>query len=124
MQDCSFRSFFPSILALCGYEAERVSRAFDEIDLQGQNCQLVFGVPPYVIGWDMNSYISHLSVIDSNNISTEFYYCGASNPLSVYQRIEKIYRGLDEEQKLFILPFGTKPKFVRLSKMPTKKSYS
>lgn len=96
-------------LALCGYEAERVSRAFDEIDLQGQNCQLVFGVPPYVIGWDMNSYISHLSVIDSNNISTEFYYCGASNPLSVYQRIEKIYRGLDEEQKLFILPFGTKP---------------
>lgn len=96
-------------LVLCGYEAERLSRAFDETELQGNDCQLIFGVPPYVVGWDMNSYTNHLSVIESNDISTEFYYCGAANPLSVYYRIEQVYKGLDEDQKLFVLPFGTKP---------------
>lgn len=96
-------------IVLCGYEAERLSRAFDETELQGNDCQLIFGVPPYVVGWDMNSYTNHLSVIESNNISTEFYYCGAANPLSVYRRMEQVYKGLDEDQKLFVLPFGTKP---------------
>lgn len=96
-------------IVLCGYEAERLSRAFDETELQGNDCQLIFGVPPYVVGWDMNSYANYFSVIDSNNISKENYYCGAANPLSVYQKIEKVYKGLEDEQKLFVLPFGTKP---------------
>ena len=96
-------------IVLCGYEAERLSRAFDETELQGNDCQLIFGVPPYVVGWDMNSYANYLSVIDSNNVSKEIYYCGAANPLSVYQQIKKVYKGLEDEQKLFVLPFGTKP---------------
>lgn len=96
-------------IVLCGYEAERLSRAFDETELQGKDCQLIFGVPPYVVGWDMNSYTNYISVIESNYVSREFYYCGAANPLSVYEKMEKVYKGLGEEQKLFVLPFGTKP---------------
>lgn len=96
-------------VVLCGFEGERVGRAFEELALQGKNCQLIFGVPPYTIGWDMNSYSNHLSIIETNNISTEFYYCAAANPLAVYEKLEIIYKGIEDEQKLFILPLGTKP---------------
>lgn len=96
-------------LVLCGFESERVGRVFEEIELKGSNCQLLFGMPPYTVGWDMNTYANHLSIIDQYGISTEFYYAGASNPMAVYEKLEMVYSGLSEEQKLFILPFGTKP---------------
>lgn len=104
----SFDSYDKAVV-LCGYESDRLGRAFDEIDLQGKNCQLVFGMPPYIVGWDMNSYANHLPIIESFNIPSEFYYAGAANPLSVYRVLEKVYGGLEEDQKLFILPLGTKP---------------
>lgn len=96
-------------VVLCGFEGERVGRAFEELALQGKNCQLIFGVPPYSIGWDMHSYLNHLSIIETNNISNEFYYCAAANPLAIYEKLSLIYRGIEDEQKLFILPLGTKP---------------
>lgn len=107
-QALSFESNDKAVV-LCGFEGERVGRAFEEVALQGKNCQLIFGVPPYTIGWDMNSYSNHLSIIETNNISPEFYYCAAANPLAVYEKLELIYRGVEDEQKLFILPLGTKP---------------
>lgn len=94
---------------LCGFEGERVGRAFEELALQGKNCQLIFGVPPYTIGWDMHSYSNHLSIIETNNISNEFYYCAAANPLAIYEKLGLIYAGIERDQKLFILPLGTKP---------------
>lgn len=96
-------------VVLCGFEGERVGRAFEELALQGKNCQLIFGVPPYTIGWDMHSYLNHLSIIETNNISNEFYYCAAANPLAIYEKLSLIYAGIERDQKLFILPLGTKP---------------
>ena len=96
-------------MVLCGYEAERLGRLFDNTEIQGKNCQLVFGVPPYVVGWDMNSYTNYLPIIENYHISSEFYYCGACNPLAVYNKLEKVFSAIEEDQKLFILPFGTKP---------------
>lgn len=91
-------------IVLCGYEAERLSRAFDETELQGKDCQLIFGVPPYVVGWDMNSYTNYISVIESNYVSREFYYCGAANPLSVYEKIEKSTRVLEKSKNYLFYP--------------------
>lgn len=96
-------------VVLCGFEGERVGRAFEELALQGKNCQLIFGVPPYTVGWDMHSYLNHLSIIEIHNISTEFYYCAAANPLAISEKLRLIYKGIENEQKLFILPLGTKP---------------
>ena len=98
-----------SVVVLCGYEGVRLGYAFEDFDIRGDNCRLIFGMPPYSYGWDMNSYVNFLPVIKSNNISTGFYYCSASNPLAVYETLKKIYTTLDENQNMFILPFGTKP---------------
>jgi len=97
------------LVVLCGFDAERVGRVFEDLDFRGKNCQLIFGVPPYVIGYDMHAYANHINLIDKYQISREFYYCGAANPLAVYEKIDCIYHGLEENQKLFIFPCGTKP---------------
>lgn len=97
------------VIVLCGFESERVGSAFEELDMMGKDCKLVFGMPPFIIGWDKSTYTNHIPVIDTNGISKEFYYVGASNPLAVYDKLSRAYISLDESQKLFILPFGTKP---------------
>ena len=107
-QALSFESNDKAVV-ICGFEGERVGRAFEELDLRGKNCQLIFGVPPYILGWDMHSYTNHLSIIETNNISNEFYYCAAANPLAIYEKLDIIYNGIEDGQKLFILPLGTKP---------------
>lgn len=97
------------LVVLCGFDAERLGRVFEDSDFQGKNCQLILGVPPYVIGYDMHAYTNHINLIDKYQISREFYYCGAANPLAVYEKIDCIYNGLEENQKMFIFPCGTKP---------------
>ena len=49
------------------------------------------------------------TIIETNNISNEFYYWAAANPLALYEKLGLIYAGIERDQKLFILPLGTKP---------------
>lgn len=93
----------------CGYESERLDRTFEELDIIGKNSQLVFGIPPFNSGWDMNSYSNHISVIEKQNIQKHFYYCGAANPLAVCEKLEVFYNALEADERLFIIPIGTKP---------------
>lgn len=93
----------------CGYEAERLDRAFEELDIIGKNTQLIFGIPPFHAGWDINSFSNHINVIEKQGINQKFYYCGASNPLSICDKLDIIYDSLAEDEKLFIIPIGTKP---------------
>ena len=102
-------NYCDKVAVLCGYESDRLGRAFEELDLLGSNCQLFFGMPPYTIGWDKNTYTNYLPLIETHHISREFYYTGATNPLAVYECLEKIYIALDADQKLFIMPMGPKP---------------
>lgn len=93
----------------CGYEAERLDRAFEELDIIGKNTQLIFGIPPFHAGWDINSFSNHINVIEKQSINQQFYYCGASNPLAICDKLDIIYDSLAENEKLFIIPIGTKP---------------
>lgn len=93
----------------CGYESERLDRTFEELDITGRNTQLIFGIPPFNAGWDMNSYSNHISVIEKQNISKQFYYCGAANPIAVCEKLDLFYNSLADNERLFIIPLGTKP---------------
>lgn len=98
-----------SIVVLCGYEGERLGLAFEEYDILGANCKLIFGMPPYSYGWDMNSYVNFLPIIKKRNIELQFHYCPAANPLAIFEKLNDIYLSINENQKLFVLPLGTKP---------------
>ncbi len=93
----------------CGYESERIERAIEDLNINNKKCQLVFGVPAFHSGWEMNSFSNNIRVIERRNLGNSFYYCGASNPMAVCEKLGIIYGGLGEDEHLFIIPVGTKP---------------
>lgn len=97
------------VVFFCGYESERINRAFEDLDLDGDNTQLVFGVPAFQAGWEINTFSNNILLLENRDISENFYYCGASNPIAAYEILLNIYRGLEADEKFFIAPLGTKP---------------
>lgn len=94
---------------LCGYEEDRFERAMEDHELLSVNCCCIFGVPAFVSGWEMNSFDNNIRIIKSRNVIGGVSFCGATNPLSVYLALEQIYRGLDEDEEMFVVPLSTKP---------------
>lgn len=92
----------------CGYEPERIMNAFDYESIGSKYATLIFGMPPFNAGWDMNAYENHISFIDSQSIRN-VSYCGSTNPLAIIKKLDEMYQALREEEKLFVAPLGTKP---------------
>lgn len=97
-----------SVAFCCGYEPERIMNAFEDESISGNSSNLIFGMPPFNAGWDMNAYENHMNFIESQSIRN-IYYCGATNPLSVIKRLDEMYAAIGEDEKLFVAPLGTKP---------------
>lgn len=92
----------------CGYEPERIQNAFEYGSISSKYANLVFGMPPYNAGWDMNSYENHVKFIETQSIRN-ISFCGATNPLAVIKKLDEMYTSINDEEKLFIAPLGTKP---------------
>ena len=60
------------IAFFCGFESERIERAFEDLSLNGDKSQLFFGVPAFHSGWEMNSFSNNIRVIDDRNINRNF----------------------------------------------------
>lgn len=92
-----------------GYESERLERAFEEYQmLSSKDIKMVFGIPAFQPGWELNSIIPHLSAIE-NHQKHEIAYCAANDPGSAYDTLEQTRNSLAEGNKMFIAPIGTKP---------------
>ncbi len=89
-----------------GYESERLERAFEEYQMiSSKDIKMIFGIPAYQPGWELNSIVPHLSVIGNFNIA----YCAANDPSSAFDALEITRLSLSDEKKMFIAPIGTKP---------------
>jgi hypothetical protein len=97
------------VVFLCGFEAERIDRVIEDSQIIGTNCSCIFGVPAYLSGWEMDSFDNNISVIKERKITGGINFCGATNPLAVYQTLEEKFMGLEEEEQLFVVPLATKP---------------
>lgn len=97
------------VVFLCGFEAERIDRALEDSQIVNSYCSCVFGVPAYVPGWEMDSFDNNIYVMKERRITGGVNFCGATNPMSVYQTLDLIYNGLEEEEQMFVVPLATKP---------------
>lgn len=93
-----------------GYEERRLDRVLEDYPMiKADNCSVVFGVPAYKTGWEMNAFANNIRVIKDKNIRNGIYFCGAENPVATVALLNEIYIGLREKERLFIAPIGTKP---------------
>ena len=99
---------FDAKVFCCGYEVARIQNAIESLPIGTTDTYLLFGMPPFYVGWDMNAYYNHINFLVTENLHN-IYYCGATNPLSVMMRLLDIYKTLQPDQNMFIAPVGTKP---------------
>lgn len=89
-----------------GYEPERLERAFEEYQMiASKDIKVVFGIPAFRPGWELNSIVPHLNGIDNCNVQ----YCAANDPSSAFDALEVTRSSLSGDNKMFIAPIGTKP---------------
>lgn len=97
------------VVFMTGYESERIDRAFEENSIVPQNSSLLFGVPAFKAGWEMNAFANNVRAIKDLSIEGEIYFAGANNTCAVYDVIDTVYNSLDETEELYLAPVGTKP---------------
>lgn len=97
------------VVFICGFESERIDRAMEDSEIDSNSCCTIFGVPAFIPGWEMNSFDNNISVLKERKLNGGINFCGATNPLSVLQKLNLIYQGLEETDQMFVVPLGTKP---------------
>ena len=89
-----------------GYEAQRLETALEEFQmLSNKDIKVAFGIPAFQPGWELNSIVPHLNVIEN----WEYSYCAANDPDLAYDVLETTRSSLGNNKKMFVAPIGTKP---------------
>ena len=100
-----------SAVFLVGFEGQRLDQAMEQLALLPSRTNIIFGVPAFQPGWEMDSFANHIRIIKERNIDGDILFAGAQNPKCVYDTLHSIYKALDSKQneRLVIFPIGTKP---------------
>ena len=99
----------PTAVFFLGYEERRLDRAMDEFSFRPDKCSVVFGVPAFQPGWEMDAFDNNIRVIESRNIRGTLHFCGAENPRGAYEVIAEVHQTLATDDRLVLGPIGTKP---------------
>lgn len=91
-----------------GFEAVRLTRAFDEQNVNKELSCIVFGVPAFKTNWESNSFINNIRAIGDNNLKDRIFFAPADNPQASFDILNDESKRSDSE-RLVIAPIGTKP---------------
>lgn len=92
-----------------GYEERRLDVALDSQMVRPSETAVVFGVPAFTSGWEMNSFANNIRVIRDGNVSGGIHFCGAENPAAAFEVLLEVYDSLSTGERLVVGPIGTKP---------------
>jgi hypothetical protein len=98
-----------TVIFFLGYEERRMDRALNDFSIRPSRTYVVFGVPAYQPGWEMDAFANNIRVIRDQGITTSPLFCGAENPLGAYEILEDTLKTLEANEQLFLGPIGTKP---------------
>jgi hypothetical protein len=94
---------------LAGFEGGRLERAFEALNIIASTSEVVFGVPAYTPGWEMNSFSNIVPVIEDRHIDGGVFFCPADNPVAMIEFLRKEHESKPKDAVFFIAPLGTKP---------------
>lgn len=91
-----------------GFEPERLDRALEEYQMiASKDVKLVFGIPAYHPGWELDSIIPHLPALEQHKLQLD--YCSANDPEAAYECLQRTRDALSPNKRMFVAPIGTKP---------------
>ncbi len=92
-----------------GFEPERLDRALEEYQMIAtKDVKLVFGIPAYHAGWELDAIIPHMpAVLEQNKLQLD--YCSANDPEAAFECLERTRDALGADRRMFVAPIGPKP---------------
>jgi len=97
------------VVFFLGYEGHRLDRAFEQLPLVPERCSVVFGVPAFQPGWEMDAFANNIQILRERSIEGGVAYCGADNPGAAFDLLSERYANSPFGEQLFVAPIGTKP---------------
>lgn len=91
-----------------GYEGQRLEQALENTNIVASRSSVIFGVPAFQTGWEMDSFANNVEIIDERRIG-EVAYASASDPFSAYEILEEISAARLSDERMLVVPIGTKP---------------
>ena len=99
------------LTAVCflGYEERRLDRALEDFNfLRPDRCCVVFGVPAFRPGWEMDAFANNIRVIRERDLRGGVHFCGAENPLAACEVLDSIKKGMPSTDRMLIAPIGSR----------------
>lgn len=91
-----------------GFEPERLDRALEEHQMiASKDVKLVFGIPAYHPGWELDAIIPHLPALEQHRLQLD--YCSANDPEAAFECLERTRAALNPGKRMFVAPIGPKP---------------
>lgn len=91
-----------------GFEPERLDRALEEYQMiASKDVKLVFGMPAYHPGWELDAIIPHLPALEQHKLQLD--YCSANDPEAAFECLERTRDALGADKRMFVAPIGPKP---------------
>lgn len=91
-----------------GFEPERLDRALEEYQMiASKDVKLVFGIPAYHPGWELDAIIPHLPALEQHKLQLD--YCSANDPEAAFECLERTRDALGTDRRMFVAPIGPKP---------------
>lgn len=92
-----------------GFDPSRIEIALEEFQMiQNKKVKIIFGSPAFQSGWELESIVPHLNILNDNR-NFELNYCSAIDPSSAYDLLAYYKRATEDGKKIFIAPLGPKP---------------
>lgn len=92
-----------------GFEGQRLEQAFEELPINPKRTGVIFGVPAFRPGWEMDTFANNARTIRERGVGGGVFFCGANNPKAILETLEGIYRDKSSEEQMFVGGIGTKP---------------
>jgi hypothetical protein len=98
------------VVFFLGYEEHRLDRALEEYQMiRPSSCAVVFGVPAFRPGWEMDAFANNIRIIRERNLVGGVHFCGAESPAGAYDVLEEVRDESKGKAVMFVAPIGTKP---------------
>ncbi len=96
------------VVFFLGFEGERLLQAIEQLPLDPRRCSVVFGVPAFRPGWELNAFANNVSVLREARLAGGIDFCAADNPWAAIDHLNRFYEAHSMDD-VFVVPIGTKP---------------
>lgn len=98
-----------NVVFFLGFEGYRLRLALEELNINPHECSLVFGLPSFKPGWEINAFANNIRSINDHDLGGRVLFCGADNPASVLLELQNMREILGDEHLITVAPIGSKP---------------